>query len=49
MPPVRLPGEGGLARRREQLENGVSLNAQILPALAPWAMKWGMAMPGAAG
>ncbi|MFM8555846.1 MAG: Ldh family oxidoreductase [Betaproteobacteria bacterium] len=32
--PVRLPGERGLARKREQLERGVALHPAILPALA---------------
>jgi len=32
--PVRLPGERGLARKREQLEHGVALHPAILPALA---------------
>ncbi len=44
---VRLPGERGLARRREQLERGVALNADILPALAPWAERFGVALPAA--
>ena len=43
---VRLPGEAGLARRAEQLKNGVELYPGILPALAPWAAKLGVAMPG---
>ncbi len=42
---VRLPGERGLARRREQLANGVALHPDILPALAPWADKFGVALP----
>ncbi len=44
---VRLPGERGLARRREQLAEGVALNADILPALAPWADKFGVVLPAA--
>ena len=47
MPPVRLPGEGGLARRKDQLANGVALNPAILPALTPWAEKFGVTTPGA--
>lgn len=43
--PVRLPGDKGLAKRREQLEAGVALNLEILPALQPWADKLGVAMP----
>lgn len=45
-PPVRLPGEGGLRRRRDQLANGVSLHPAILPALAPWAQRYGVTPPG---
>lgn len=44
---VRLPGERGLARRREQLAHGVALNAEILAALAPWADRFGVALPAA--
>lgn len=36
-PPVRLPGQAALARRAEQLANGVELYPTILPALIPWA------------
>jgi LDH2 family malate/lactate/ureidoglycolate dehydrogenase len=43
--PVRLPGEGGLRRRREQLERGVQLHPAILPALAPWAQRYSVATP----
>jgi len=42
---VRLPGEGGLRRRREQLSNGVALYPAIMPALAPWAEKLGVVLP----
>ena len=44
---VRLPGQMGLARRERQLREGVALEASILPALAPWAEKLGVALPGA--
>lgn len=44
---VRLPGESGLARRREQLANGVALYPSILPGLKTWADKLGVAMPAA--
>jgi L-lactate dehydrogenase len=37
--PVRLPGEGAMRRRREQLRDGVRLHPDILPALAVWARK----------
>jgi L-lactate dehydrogenase len=36
-PPVRLPGQGALARRAAQLAKGVELYPTIMPALAPWA------------
>jgi L-lactate dehydrogenase len=36
---VRVPGQRALARRREQLENGVALHPSIAPALQPWAEK----------
>jgi len=42
---VRLPGEAGLRRREAQLKNGVELHPSILPALAPWAEKLGVAPP----
>jgi LDH2 family malate/lactate/ureidoglycolate dehydrogenase len=43
-PPVRLPGEGALARRRRQIREGIALHDGILPALAPWADRLGVAM-----
>jgi LDH2 family malate/lactate/ureidoglycolate dehydrogenase len=43
--PVRLPGERGLQRYREALEHGVALYPAILPALLPWAEKYGVAAP----
>ena len=42
---VRLPGERGRALREEQLRNGVNLRPEILPALAPWAERFGVPMP----
>jgi L-lactate dehydrogenase len=42
---VRMPGENGLARYRAGQAHGVALHASILPALAPWAAKLGVAMP----
>lgn len=42
---VRLPGERGLQRRAAQLRDGVRLHDSILPALAPWAEKLGVALP----
>jgi LDH2 family malate/lactate/ureidoglycolate dehydrogenase len=44
---VRLPGQNGLARRERQLHNGVELEPSILPALAPWAEKFRVALPAA--
>jgi LDH2 family malate/lactate/ureidoglycolate dehydrogenase len=43
--PVRLPGDKGLAKRREQLESGLALNPEILPALQSWADRLVVAMP----
>lgn len=42
---VRLPGEAGLQRRAEQLDTGVILHPGILPALRPWATRYGVALP----
>jgi L-lactate dehydrogenase len=42
---VRLPGEAGMARLREQREKGVALYPTIMPALVPWAQKLGVAVP----
>ena len=42
---VRLPGERGMRRRRDQLDNGVALYQTIVPALRPWAEKYGIAFP----
>ena len=44
--PVRMPGERALARYREQSAHGVALHPTIMPALAPWAQKLGVTMPG---
>jgi L-lactate dehydrogenase len=44
-PPVRLPGERALARRRGQIRDGVLLHEMILPALAPWAARYGVEAP----
>lgn len=44
-PPVRLPGERGLALRREAAKQGVPLHPSILPALTPWAERYGVALP----
>ena len=42
---VRLPGEAGMARLKEQREKGVALYPSIMPALVPWAEKLGVAAP----
>lgn len=44
---VRLPGEGGLKKRAEQLANGVQLYPSILPTLIPWANRFGITLPAA--
>jgi L-lactate dehydrogenase len=44
---VRVPGERGLLRWRDQQANGVALYPGILPALAPWAEKLGVVPPSA--
>ena len=43
--PVRLPGERGDQLAREQRQQGVVLHEAILPALAPWAEKYKVAVP----
>ena len=43
--PVRLPGERGLQRYREQVAKGIALYPSIMPTLAPWAEKLGAALP----
>ncbi|MFO1281764.1 MAG: Ldh family oxidoreductase [Burkholderiales bacterium] len=42
---VRLPGERALAAMRESRSRGVELHPTILPSLAPWAAKLGVAIP----
>jgi L-lactate dehydrogenase len=44
---VRLPGERGLQRFREQTAHGVALYPTIMPALAVWAEKYGVPIPAA--
>jgi L-lactate dehydrogenase len=44
---VRLPGQRGLALRRQQLERGVALQEDIMPALQPWGRKLGVELPAA--
>lgn len=43
--PVRLPGERGLARKREQRERGVALHPAILPALERFAQRHALPAP----
>lgn len=43
--PVRLPGERGYQLAASQAQAGVALHRGILPALRPWALKFGVAMP----
>lgn len=43
--PVRLPGERGLARKREALASGLALHPGIMEALAPYGEKWRVAPP----
>jgi LDH2 family malate/lactate/ureidoglycolate dehydrogenase len=43
--PVRLPGERGLARKREQLQRGVTLHPSILPGLERWAQRFQVPAP----
>jgi LDH2 family malate/lactate/ureidoglycolate dehydrogenase len=43
--PVRTPGEKGIALAQQQAAQGVALYPSILPALAPWAAKLGVAEP----
>lgn len=44
--PVRLPGERGLAQRREQLAQGVvRLNVRIVQALARWSSQLDVPLP----
>ena len=42
---VRLPGERGLQRYREQTAHGVALYPTIMPALTVWAQKYGVSIP----
>jgi L-lactate dehydrogenase len=46
---VRVPGEAGMRRLREQRLKGVALYPTIMPSLAPWAEKLKVALPGEAG
>jgi len=46
-PPVRLPGQGALARRAEQIKNGVKLRPEIKTSLEDWARDLGVPVPAA--
>jgi LDH2 family malate/lactate/ureidoglycolate dehydrogenase len=48
-PPIRMPGERGLALRKQQLKDGVSLHPETMPALKKWADQSGIQMPRAIG
>lgn len=43
--PVRMPGEKGLRLMHEQEQHGVELHRGIMPALEPWARKFGLVAP----
>jgi LDH2 family malate/lactate/ureidoglycolate dehydrogenase len=43
--PVRLPGERAYRLAASQTDSGVALQESILPALVPWAAKYGVALP----
>ena len=43
--PVRLPGQSGLARKRENLERGVPLSDSILSQLKKWSEKLDVPIP----
>lgn len=44
-PPVRLPGDGALARKRAAERDGVPLFPTIMPQLKEWAEKYGLELP----
>ncbi len=44
-PPVRMPGARGLALRRQQLAEGVTLHPETISALSNWSAQLGVAMP----
>jgi len=43
--PVRMPGQGGLARRERQLRDGVHLESGTMEELRPWQEKLGVPLP----
>ncbi len=46
-PPVRMPGQGGMARRARQLAEGVDLHPTIAPMLEPLCQRYGIRFPAA--
>jgi len=42
---VRMPGDRGMARRAQQLEQGVCLHASVAPALRALAQQYGLSFP----
>ncbi|MDR3099252.1 MAG: Ldh family oxidoreductase [Paraburkholderia sp.] len=44
---VRMPGDGGMARRADQLAHGVRLHPGIRPALEVWSGRFGVPFPAA--
>lgn len=44
-PPVRMPGQRGLALRKQQLKTGIELYPAILPAIEPFAKQYDIEMP----
>ena len=44
---VRVPGQRGLALKRDQLQHGIALQEDIMPALASWAGKLKVRLPAA--
>jgi L-lactate dehydrogenase len=44
-PPVRLPGQAALLRRKDHLANGIALHPTILPALTSWAARLSVSLP----
>jgi len=46
-PAVRIPGDGALARKRKALADGVVLYPAIMPALVPFAERYGCTVPAA--
>ena len=47
--PVRMPGDGGLARRAEQITGGVRLHSSIAPALDACGQRYDIAFPSPMG